>query len=32
MTSAVLERVLRQAETVPIECKSYRMKDVIEET
>jgi DNA replication protein DnaC len=31
MTSAVLDRVLHHAETVPIEGKSYRMKDVIEE-
>ena len=31
MTSAVLDRVLHHVETVPIEGKSYRMKDVIEE-
>lgn len=31
MTSAVLDRVLHHAETVVIEGKSYRMKDVIEE-
>jgi len=32
MTSAVLDRVLHHAETVPIEGKSYRMKDVLEES
>ena len=32
MTSAVLDRVLQHAETVPIEGKSYRLKDVSEET
>lgn len=31
MTSAVLDRVLHHAETIPIEGKSFRMKDVIEE-
>jgi DNA replication protein DnaC len=31
LTSAVLDRVLHHAETVPIEGKSYRMKEVIEE-
>lgn len=32
MTSAVLDRVLHHAETVAIEGKSYRMKDVVEES
>jgi DNA replication protein DnaC len=32
MTSAVLDRVLHHAETVAIEGRSYRMKDVIEES
>jgi DNA replication protein DnaC len=31
LTSAVLDRVLHHADTVPIEGRSYRMKDVIEE-
>jgi hypothetical protein len=31
MTSAVLDRVLHHAETIPREGKSFRMKDVIEE-
>lgn len=31
LTSAVLDRLLHHAETVPIEGKSYRMKDQIEE-
>lgn len=31
MTSAILDRVLHHAETVMIEGKSYRMKDVIDE-
>lgn len=31
LTSAVLDRVLHHAETIPIEGKSYRMKDRIEE-
>jgi len=31
LTSAVLDRLLHHAETIPIEGKSYRMKDQIEE-
>jgi DNA replication protein DnaC len=31
LTSAVLDRVLHHAETIPIEGKSYRMKDQIDE-
>lgn len=31
MTSAVLDRVLHHAETITLEGRSYRMKDVIEE-
>ncbi len=32
MTSAVLDRLLHHAETVPVEGQSYRMKDVLEES
>jgi DNA replication protein DnaC len=31
LTSAILDRVLHHAETVIIECKSFRMKDEIDE-
>ena len=31
LTSAVLDRLLHHAETIPIEGKSYRMKDQIED-